>query len=140
MLPVQLFGQDLEYALVVGETGYSLADLERRPQITFTTLTIFEDEALVFSGPSLRGLLVENGLADEAIVAHGLDGYAAVVPPELVNDNYPIIATRINGKRFGPRRKGPLWIVFPFDRFTPLQNAQLYNVSVWQLQRIDGEG
>ena len=58
------------------------------------------------------------------------------LPISLISADAPIIATRINGKPFTIKEKGPLWVVFPYDRGPEFRTETNYAVSVWQLTEI----
>jgi hypothetical protein len=65
-----------------------------------------------------------------------INDYSVAVNRELVTQDAPIIANRIDGKPFGRREKGPFWIIFPYDLSADYQTEMVYAASVWQLNRI----
>ncbi|MGB1266126.1 MAG: oxidoreductase, partial [Nereida ignava] len=48
----------------------------------------------------------------------------------------PIIAYKQNGSEMSRRRKGPLWIVYPYDDKKSYQTETVYSRSIWQLDRL----
>jgi len=47
-----------------------------------------------------------------------------------------IVAYLNNGKRMTVREKGPLWIVYPYDKNEKFQTEEIYARSVWSLWKI----
>jgi len=111
----------------------SRSDLEQLPQNSFTTTTIWTEGKIAFSGPSLKDVLATVGLDGQSVEAVAINDYKALIPAKLIGDRFPIVATRRNGEAFGRREKGPLWIVFPFDRSEEFQRELVFSSSVWQV-------
>ena len=66
----------------------------------------------------------------------GANDYKVDISPALIDDTYPIIANRIDGMPFSLREKGPLWIMYPFDKRKEYQTEPVYGAAVWQLVEI----
>lgn len=115
---------------------FDQALLDKLPQEEFATSTIWTQDVRVFSGPTLQGLLNYVGAAAGNIKARALNDYAIDIPRTEVTPNTPIIATRIDGMPFTVREKGPLWIVFPYDRDPRFRSELIYAFSVWQLEAL----
>jgi hypothetical protein len=114
-----------------------LATLDTLEQIEFTTTTIWTDEDIVFSGVPLRALLTHLDLDGETIELVALTDYAVSMPIDAIEDNVPIIATRMNGETMSVRDKGPYWIVYPYDSNPMYQTETVYARSIWQLNRLN---
>jgi len=112
---------------------FSRSDLEQLPQNRFKTTTIWTEGEIAFSGPSLKDVLATVGLDGQSVEAVAINDYKALIPAKLIGDRFPIVATRRNGEAFGRREKGPLWIVFPFDRSEEFQRELVFSSSVWQV-------
>ena len=65
-----------------------------------------------------------------------LNDYAVEMPVADLEEDAPILATRLNGETMTVREKGPFWIMYPFDRSTKYQTESNYARSVWQLQQL----
>ena len=65
-----------------------------------------------------------------------LDGYAISMPIADLEDNAPIISTRLNGEIMSIRRNGPYWVVFPYDIDPKYQTEVNFGRSIWQLTHI----
>jgi len=116
--------------------SFSDADLAALPTVEFATGTIWSEGVSTFSGPSLKSVLdaVGAGPGDLQLVA--ANNYKVSLPRDAIDGKYPIIANRIDGKAFGIRDKGPLWVVFPYDSEPRFQSELIYAYSIWQLTQI----
>lgn len=118
------------------EAIFDQALLDALPQGEFATSTIWTKEVQVFSGPTLQGLLNYVGAGPGDVRAKAINDYAISLPRTEVMQDTPIIATRIDGMPFSVREKGPLWIVFPYDRHPRFRTELIYAISVWQLASL----
>lgn len=115
---------------------FDLALLDGLPQSDFATSTIWTQGIKKFSGPTFRALLDYVGAGAGDIRANALNDYSFNLPRTDVTEDTPIIATRIDGIPFSVREKGPLWIVFPYDRHPSFRTELIYAISVWQLEAL----
>lgn len=112
------------------------ADLAALPQVKFTTTTVWTEGEMTFSGPSLSGLLGTLGVSDGDVKMTAVNNYKVRVPRAAIEANAPIIANRIDGKEFGVRQKGPLWLVYPYDAEERFRSETIFSYSIWQLTSI----
>ena len=112
------------------------ADLMALPQFEFATSTIWTAGVSTFSGPTLASVLEAAGAGDGELMMTAVNDYKVEVPRAIVEPNVPILANRIDGKPFGIRDKGPLWLMFPFDSDSRYQSEEVYSFSIWQLTHI----
>lgn len=126
-IAVRASGDDFEF---------SLQSLEALPQTEFATSTIWTDDVRDFSGPTLKAVLEHVGSGAGDVIATAINQYRVTIPRAYIDDYAPIVATRINGRSFSVREKGPLWIVFPYDQGPQFQTEIVYAMSVWQLERL----
>ncbi len=117
--------------------SFSDADLASLPTISFETGTIWSEGTDVFSGPSLGSVLEAVGAGSGELRLVAANDYKVSLPRDVIEDQYPIIANRINGDPFGTRDKGPLWVVFPYDSDPRFQSELVYAYSIWQLTEIE---
>lgn len=113
-----------------------LAALDALPQISFSTGTLWTEGKTQFSGPSLLSVLQAAGIRSGRIQLWALNDYMAELDIANLRDGAPIIATRRDGKTFGVRDSGPLWVVYPYDADEDFRTEEIYAASVWQLQAI----
>lgn len=119
-----------------------MAALDRLPQNDFATETQWTEGEITFSGPPLKEVLeladpeLDAGTSVRLIAANQ---YEVTLDMKLLSEDVPIIATRMNGKTFGTRQNGPLWVVFPYDQDSRYQSEGVYSASIWQLIEIQIE-
>ncbi|WP_299614831.1 oxidoreductase [uncultured Tateyamaria sp.] len=114
----------------------SLAALDAMAQETFSTTTIWTDGEVTFSGVPLKAMLESVDAAGSSVEMVALNDYKVVMPMAELEDNAPIVATRMDGETMSVRDKGPYWIVFPYDQNPKYQNETIYSFSIWQLNRL----
>jgi hypothetical protein len=119
-----------------GPQSFDMQALEAMPQIKFETSTVWTEGVQEFSGPSLKAVLAMHGLTGTTIYARALNDYIIEIPFDELEDEAPIIATRIDGDHFSRREKGPLWIIYPFDTSERFQTESTYGRSIWQLNEL----
>lgn len=117
----------------------TLQTLEQLPQHQFTTMTPWSDHAIQFSGPLLRDVLAMAGVQGKNIVATAINDYRISIPMHDVQQFDVIVATRMNGQRMSVRDKGPLFVVYPFDKHPTLKQSRYYERSIWQLKSLEVE-
>jgi hypothetical protein len=113
------------------------ADLMALTQTSFVTSTLWTAERHSFSGPSLHRVLAQFGAEPSAPVKLvAANDYAVTLEPEMIGEQYLIIANRLDDAPFSIREKGPLWVMFPFDQKAEFKTELHYSLSVWQLTDI----
>ena len=65
-----------------------------------------------------------------------LNDYVVTVPVAELEEDYPIVATRMDGKTMSVRDKGPYWVVFPYDLDSKYRTETVFSRSIWQLNRL----
>jgi hypothetical protein len=90
-----------------------------------------------FTGPYLRKVLEAAGAEGTMLIVRALNGYSAEVPFADAVDLDTILATRLDGKPMTVRTKGPLMLVYPFDKDHSLYNEKYFTRSVWQIKEIE---
>lgn len=111
-------------------------DLMALPQEEFTTSSIWTQGEKTYSGPALRTLLDSLGVNDRDLELTAANDYSVRIPADAIEDKAPIIANRIDGKPFGLRENGPLWLVFPYDSSVRYQSETIYSYSIRQLKSL----
>ncbi|WP_170606233.1 oxidoreductase [Ruegeria arenilitoris] len=128
----------LTVVLVGGEQKeLSLEVLDSLDQVSFSTSTIWTDGIHQFSGVPISSLIQHLNADGELLKLYALNDYSVEMPVAELEEEVPIIATRIDGATMSVREKGPYWIMFPFDDSPDYQTESNYARSVWQLKRID---
>tara|TARA_B110001469_G_C9455262_1_gene229747 strand:- start:16 stop:522 length:507 start_codon:yes stop_codon:yes gene_type:complete len=134
------FGQDGNALQVTGSQSetihLNLEELDALAQTEFVTSTIWSSGEIHFSGVSLKALLKHLQFKGNNIEMIALDGYVVSMPIADLEDNAPIISTRLNGEIMPIRRNGPYWVVFPYDSDLKYQTEVNFARSIWQLTHI----
>lgn len=111
----------------------SLDDLKRLGTREIQTATPWTNGISTFQGVPLA-LVLEGWRADEAhVLARALNDYAVEMPIDEVLAYSPLLAWSLDGVQMSVRQRGPLWLMFDFDRYPEIQNDLFMSRSVWQL-------
>jgi hypothetical protein len=87
----------------------------------------------------LRNVLAATKASGSTIKAVALNDYKTQIPMDDAAKFDVIVAHSMNGQDIPVRTKGPLFIVYPFDRQPELKTPTYYERSAWQLQRMEIE-
>ncbi|MGJ8546860.1 MAG: molybdopterin-dependent oxidoreductase [Sulfitobacter sp.] len=137
-LPVSAHAQQVLTVEANGtEKSYSFEELSQLPQTEVMTKNDYVDATTRFSGPTLRMILEQNGIASGAeINMHALNDFFVTAPASDAYNYDVILALLMNGEPMSVRDKGPIWIIYPMDDHPELSD-DLYNGRlVWQLDKI----
>ena len=91
----------------------------------------------VFEGPFLRSVLEAAGAQGEMLRFKALNGYVADIPISDALDLETMLALKMNGFPMHVRYKGPLFLIYPFDRKPELYTKTYFARSVWQISEIE---
>tara|TARA_R110000787_G_scaffold33079_7_gene86911 strand:+ start:3826 stop:4311 length:486 start_codon:yes stop_codon:yes gene_type:complete len=121
-----------------GGAPVSLSDdsLLSLPQTHIDTSTQWTKGFHRFSGPLLADLLSRYSAGPGDLRLAAINSYSVTVNRNLITQDAPIIANRMDGKPFSRRKKGPLWVIFPYDKSAKYQGELVFAASVWQLSQI----
>jgi len=115
------------------------AMLTALPSASLETSTVVTDGVRQFDGFLMRDLLALVGADGETVSATALNDYIIDIPMEDFERFDVLVATHMDGQRLLPSDKGPLWIVYPRDDHTELQDMRYDYRWVWQLVRLKVE-
>lgn len=122
----------------VGETArFDMKMLQALPQHSFTTRTPWYDQPVKFTGPLLSDVMAAVKARGTVLSAEALNDYKVEIPLSDTIEHEVIMARLINDQPIGVRDKGPLFIVYPFDRSIELRASTYYERSIWQLKALD---
>lgn len=116
---------------------FDLGMLERLPQTSVTTHTPWFDQARKFSGPLLRDVIAAVGGEGRLLRAAALNDYHVDIPIDDIRRFDVVLAIALDDKPMTVRDKGPLFIIYPFDRDPALRNPVYYSRCAWQLKSIE---
>lgn len=116
---------------------FDRAMLEALPGRTAVMETPWTTGEIEFSGPYLRAVLAAVGADGRRLIVRALNDYSAEVPISDATGMDTILASRVFGEPMVVRDKGPLMLVYPFDRDRSLYNEKYFSRSVWQIKEIE---
>jgi hypothetical protein len=114
-----------------------LNDLRGLPAKSFDTSTIWTDGVHTFTGVSLKSLAELIDVTEGTFRATAINDYTVEIPVSDAVVDGPIIAYLMDGEEMSVRDKGPLWIIYPYDRSANFRSEVIYLRSIWQLDRIE---
>ena len=115
---------------------FSLEMLDAMEQVEFSTTTIWTEGIVRFSGVPVMHLLANLKAQGSTLRLSALNDYAVEMPTSELENDAPIIATRLNGQTMPVREKGPYWVVYPFDESPEYRTEAKYAQSIWQLKTL----
>jgi hypothetical protein len=107
------------------------------PQHRFVTRTPWDKQAREFTGPLLRDVLAAAGASGKTVLAVALNDYKVEIPTEDADQYEVIVARLIDGQPMRVRDRGPLFIIYPYDRDEQLRSDRYFKRSAWQLRILD---
>lgn len=120
-----------------GAINLTLSEFEAIDQSVVETKTPWHPEVTRFSGVSGAALLEYLGNQAVEVSAVALNDYAVTLPVSDLADTGLIFATRIDGEEISIRKKGPIFVIYPFDANPKLDNEVIYGRSIWQLKALN---
>lgn len=118
------------------EARFDRKMLEALGMHTIKTSNPFDTGKHTYEGILLGDLLKRVGAAGEMLVAYALDGYAVEIPVADTK-KYPVMLAMVwNGKEMTVRNKGPIWVIYPIDKYSELKDEKYSSRSIWQLERL----
>jgi hypothetical protein len=113
-----------------------------RPMLESLGITLVETSTPWYQGPvkfegvSLDKLMKRVNAEGEQVTAIALNDYSSDLPIDDFAKYGPILALKRNGEYMTVRDKGPLFIIYPFDKIPALKSQTYYGRSVWQVDRL----
>ena len=120
-----------------GKAAFDQPMLSRLPQMEIVTRTPWYSTVRTFSGPLVRDVLSAAGARGEKVQAVALNDYRVEIPFDDLMRYDVVLAMLLDGKPMQVRDKGPLFIMYPFDRRPELRNAVYFSRCAWQLVGLE---
>lgn len=117
-------------------TRFDMRALQALPQRTYKVTTPWYLRPVSFQGPLLRDVLAAAGATGTRIDAVAMNDYAVGIPFQHAEAYDVIIALSMDGKPMSSRDKGPLFIIYPYDRLPEALRERSFDLSVWQLDTL----
>ncbi|WP_425040316.1 molybdopterin-dependent oxidoreductase [Primorskyibacter sp. S187A] len=128
---------DIAQTNAEGLAVFDMDMLRAMPVETITTTTIWTEGEQVFEGVPLKAVMDMLGATGSVILASAINDYTVEIPADSLTETVPIVAFAQNGEEMSRRQKGPLWIVYPYDRAPEFRTEVIYSRSIWQLDRLE---
>lgn len=117
--------------------AFDLPMLHRLPQLEIVTRTPWYATPRSFSGPLVRDVLSAAGARGDKVQAVALNDYRVDIPFDDLLRFDVVLALLLDGKPMQVRDKGPLFIMYPFDRRPELRTAVYFSRCAWQLVKLE---
>jgi hypothetical protein len=141
-------GPDLLQLDVDGNIGYQAASPHNERIFTREELLAMPVHAIqsstswtgseLWEGPLLTDVLKKTGIRGSTIRVFAYDDYSEEIPLAFITKYEPILAYRENGHELTLKDFGPLFIIFPRDRYrkelSTISNTRRF---VFQIRRIE---
>ncbi|MEF7613688.1 molybdopterin-dependent oxidoreductase [Aquincola sp. MAHUQ-54] len=111
--------------------------LRRMQQADIFTRTPWYSTARKFTGPLVRDVLAAAGARGQKVQAIALNDYRVEIPFDDLVRYDVVLAHLLDGKPMPVRDKGPLFIMYPFDRQPELRTAVYFSRCAWQLTGLE---
>ncbi|MBO0905654.1 hypothetical protein [Jiella sonneratiae] len=117
---------------------YSRQDLAALKQTRFETKAPWIEEPAVVEGPSVAELLraFAPRASYEAIAITALDDYLVKADVAQIVADDAVLAIRQGGAFLPVSKKGPAFLIFPFDDRPDLADKPHFGLCIWQIARI----
>lgn len=116
---------------------FDMEMLKALPSARLETTTAVTDGVRRFQGFLMRDLLERVGAQGSTVTATALNDYVIDIDIDEFDRFDILVAYEMDGRQLLPSDKGPLWIVYPRDQHTELQDIRYDYRWVWQLRRLD---
>ncbi|WP_230532901.1 molybdopterin-dependent oxidoreductase [Microvirga roseola] len=126
---------NIEQTNAPGEARFDREMLEALGTASIVTRSQVSETPQTFEGVPLRVVLERVGARGRVMKAVALNDYEISIPLDDLRYE-PILAMRIDGQLLTPRDKGPLWIAYPRDAHSILQDLKYDARWVWRLRRL----
>lgn len=117
--------------------SFDMPMLEAFEQHEIRTRTPWYSTERQFTGPLLREVLAAAGARGETIRAVAINDYQVDIPFDDALRYDVVVARLLDGKPMAVRDKGPLFIMYPFERHPELRNAVYLSRCAWQLNALE---
>ncbi|MAZ82647.1 MAG: oxidoreductase [Rhizobiales bacterium] len=129
----------LDGAVAGGHVDMTVDEIEALGVEKIETTTPWHDGKVVFEGVPLQRLLEKVGATGTELDIVALNDYRTRVPVEDAAKFGVILASRKEGQPMPVSDKGPLFVIYPFDKYPELRNEVYYSRSAWQVRSITVE-
>lgn len=128
----------IRYTNQQDSAAFDLKLLESLDQLEVVTHNPWFAGSNSYSGPLGRALVAAVGAStNSSMRVTSLNGFIAEIPVSDFLEYDVILALKKNGKYQRIRDRGPIFTIYPFDKYPQLNTEMHYNRSVWQVKSIE---
>ena len=120
-----------------GAADFDMTMLKALAGRSATMETPWTTGATSFDGPLLKAVIEAAGGHGKRLLVKALNDYTAEIPIEDATAYETILAVKMNGAPMSVRDKGPLFLIYPFDKNPEIYNEKYFSRSVWQIREIE---
>ncbi|QOF75041.1 molybdopterin-dependent oxidoreductase (plasmid) [Aminobacter sp. SR38] len=135
-LPILTIEGNIGVTNASGSAQFDRAMLEDMGLTSIDTKTPWFTGMHKFEGVPLDRIMKLIAAHGKEVVAVALNDYSTTIPLKDFADYGVLLALKRDGQYMPVSDKGPLFIVYPYDRDPELQSQKFYSRSVWQLSRL----
>ena len=118
---------------------FDAALLDALPQHSVVATPPWIKNPATFTGPLLKDVLQALKAQGTNLKALALNDYKIDIPFDDAFKYDVILARKVDGRALTVREKGPVFVMYPFERFPELKTATYYSRCVWQLKSLSVE-
>ena len=115
---------------------FDAALLDALPQHSFVSATPWLKNPATFTGPLLKDVLQALKAQGTTLKALALNDYKIDIPLDDAFKFDVILTRKVDGRVLTVREKGPIFVMYPFERFPHLKTDLYYSRCVWQLKSL----
>ena len=119
-----------------GAAQFDRPMLEALGWSSFETTTPWFSGVTKFEGVPMDRLMDTVQASGTAVIATALNDYATELPKSDFSRYGVLLALKRDGEYMPVRDKGPIFIVYPYDRYPELKHQKFYGRSAWQVNRL----
>lgn len=117
-----------------------MPNLDNMPQETLLT-SLPESLGITgkneWSGVSLKYIVDNLGAKEDSVIElAALNDYVISIPMKSINSYNPVLASRLNGNTIAIRNKGPLILIYPFDKYREINTPLYQDYTIWMIHEI----
>lgn len=114
----------------------TISELKQLPSYVITTNNPWEEGQHHYKGFNPNELLAQQNMEGIVIRLTAYNQYITEIPLEDFSNGQAIIAYEMDGKAISVRHKGPLMVIYDFDRYPELKAETYYGRSIWQIYKL----
>lgn len=134
--PVSILTVSGQITVQGGNARFDRDMLESLGTEGFQTQTPWYDKPVRFDGVRMSRLMQAVGATGSTVTAIALNDYSTDIPIADFERFGVILALKRDGAYMPVRDKGPLFIVYPYDRSPELNSQLYYSRSAWQVAKL----